>query len=339
MAEAGLRLPELLKRWKDGRFAPVYYFVGEEHAAKAEALARLKELFKADDFNLREFTGGDEAEAAAIVAEASTLPAFSDRRLVIAKNAKLGSSAKALLADYLKDPLKSTTLVLFSDEKKPDLKDPLTKPCEKLDGLCLFAPLSESEAQQRLLSEAKRFGKTLTMDAAIVLVGEAGTDWGILGGELEKVALFVDKSPEIGADDVLACLGYRKAANPWTLSDLIEKRDMKGALVHLQSLMKEGKADEQARQALYKIRAVIARQLKARRMQRAQVPPEQIGRAAGVYQPWKVPQFLQTLARLSETRLRRDLKRCVDCETALNSKSWLDPRVEVEQLVIGVCRS
>lgn len=332
------RLSELVKRWKAGQFAPVYYLVGEEQAAKAEALAKLKELFKADDFNLREFAGADETEAAAIVAEASTLPAFSDRRLVIAKSPKLGAAAKALIAEYLADPLKSTTLVLFSDEKRPDIKDPLAKPCEKLGGLCVFAPLTEDEAQARLTSEAKRFGKTLSADAAAVLVGEAGTDWGILSGELEKVALFVDKSPEIGADDVLACLGYRKAANPWTLSDLIEKRDLKGALAHLQTLMKEGKAEEQARQSLYKIRAVVARQLKARRMQRAGVPPEQIGRAAGVYQSWKVPQFLAQLARMPEARLRRDLKRCVDCETTLNTKSWLDPRVEVEQLVVDVCR-
>lgn len=334
-----LRPAELLKRWKAGQFAPAYYFVGEEAAAKAEALAKLKELFKADDFNLRELPGATEEEAAAAVAEASTLPAFSDRRLVILRSPKLTAAAKSLLADYLKDPLKSTTLVMFCDDKKADAKDPLAKACSALDGLCVFAPLSEEEAQSRLIAEAKRLGKTMTPDAAAVLVGEAGTDWGILGGELEKVALFADKAKEIGADDVLACLGYRKAANPWTISDLIELRDGKRALIHLQQLMKEGKAEEQARAALYKIRAVVAKQLKARRMQRAQVPTEQIGRAAGIYQPWKVPKFLETIARLSETRLRRDLKRCLDCETALNSKSWLDPRLEVEQLVVDVCRS
>lgn len=333
-----LRPAELLKRWKAGQFAPVYYFLGEETAAKAEALAKLKELFKADDFNLCEFAGNVDEEAPSVVAEASTLPAFSDRRLVIVKAPKIPAAARALFADYLKDPLKSTTLVLFGDDKKPDPKDALVGPCSKLEGLCVFSPLGEEEAQTKLAVEAKRLGKLLTPDAAAVLVSEAGTDWGILSGELEKVALFVDKAPEIAADDVLACLGYRKAANPWTISDLVERRDLKGALGHLQTLMKEGKPDEQARQSLYKIRAVVAKQLKARRMQRAQVPVDQIGRAAGIYQSWKVPKFLETLGRLTEARLRRDLKRVVDCETSLNSKSWLDPRLEVERMIVDICR-
>jgi DNA polymerase-3 subunit delta len=333
-----LRPAELLKRWKAGQFAPVYYFLGEEEAAKAEALNKLKELFKADDFNFREFSSvSSEEEASAAVAEASTLPAFSDRRLVIVK-AKLPAAARALFADYLKDPLKSTTLVLFGEDKKPDAKDALVGPCTKLGGLCVFSPLGEDEAQSQLAAAAKKLGKNLSAEAAAVLVGEAGTDWGILSGELEKVALFVDKAATIEAEDVLACLGYRKAANPWTIGDLIERRDAKGALTQLQALMKEGKPEDQARQSLYKIRAAVAKQLKARRLQRAQVPPDQLGRAVGIYLSWQVPKFLERMGKLTEARLRRDLKLVVACETALNSKSWLDPRVEVERMIVELCR-
>ncbi len=332
-----LRPAELLKRWKAGQFAPVYYFVGEEASAKVEALAKLKEAFKADDFNLREFSlSGDDV--AAIVAEAMTLPVFSDRRLVIVKSPKLPADTKAQIAAYLKDPLKSTTLVLFSDDKKPDLKDPLVKPAEALGGLCLFSPLDENEAQMRLVAEAKRLGKTLSVDAASVLVGEAGTDWAILAQELEKLVLFVDKAAEIGADDVLACLGYRKAANPWTISDMVERRDAKGALAQFRGLLREGKPDEQARAALYKIRDIVSRQLKARRMQRNGVQPEQIGRSIRIFNAWAASKFLERMGKLTEPRLRRDLKRCLETETALNSKSWLDPRLEVERLLVDLCR-
>jgi len=330
-----LRPAELLKRWKAGQFAPVYYFLGEEASAKADALAKLKDAFKADDFNFREFTVEPVQD---VVSEAMTLPVFSDRRLIILKNSKLGAEAKSELAAYLKDPLKSTTLVLFCDDKKPDLKDPLVKPADALGGLCLFSPLDESEAQMRLIAEAKRLGKTLSVDAASVLVGEAGTDWGILTQEIEKLALFVDKAPAIGADDVMACLGYRKAANPWTISDMVERRDAKGSLAQYRALLKDGKADEQARATLYKIRDVVSRQLRARRMQRAGLPVEQIGRSIRIFNSWAAGKFIERLGKLTEPRLRRDLKRCLETETALNSKSWLDPRLEVERLLIELCR-
>jgi DNA polymerase III subunit delta len=334
-----LRPAELLKRWKAGQFAPVYYLVGEELSAKSDALARLKQDFKADDFNLREFSGDVDQDAAAIVAEAATLPVFSDRRLVIVKNPKIPAAAKAAFAEYLKDPLKSTTLVLLCDDRRPDPKDPLAKAAEALGGLCLFSPLGEDEARAKLSAEAARHGKTLSPDAAAVLISEAGTEWAILSQELEKLVLFVDKAADILADDVLACLGYRKAANPWTISDLVERRDLKGALAQLQSLFKDGKPDEQARGALYKIRDVVSRQLKARRMQRAQVPTDAIARSVRLFNPRVAQEFLARVAKLPEARLRRDLKRCVRAETDLNSKTWLDVRMEVERLLIDLCKA
>jgi DNA polymerase III subunit delta len=333
-----LRPSDLLKQWKAGQFKPAYYLVGEEHGAKEEAIDELKKRFGADDFNLCEFSGSSEEEAAAIVSEAMTLPAFSDKRLVIARHPKLSAGAKSALAEYLKDPLKSTTLVMFCDDKKADLKDPIAKACGSLGGLCVFAALGEEEAAARLIAEALALGKKMIVDAAAVLVAEAGTDWTVLSGELEKVCLFVAKRPEINADDVLACLGYQKTANPWKITDHVERRELKAAIAQLSRLMKDGKPDEQARGALYKIKDIVSRQLRARIMQRAQVSPDQIARSVRLYNPYMAREFLSRVSKMTEARLRRDLKRCLETETLLNQKSWLDPRMEIEQLVIDVCR-
>ncbi|MDE2038878.1 MAG: DNA polymerase III subunit delta [Elusimicrobia bacterium] len=329
---------EVLKHWKAGRFAPVYYLLGEDAAARAEAVARLKALFGADDFNLLEFSGDAGAEAAEVVSQASTLPVFAERRLVVLKNPKIPASAKAALSAYLKDPLKSTTLVLQGEERRADFKDPLVKACSAAGVVCVFSPMTEEQARARLQAWAKTLGKALAEEAADVLVGEVGTDWSILQGELEKAALFSGEQPAIAAEDVLACLGYRKAANPWSIGDLIERRDAKAALAQLRALTKDAKADEQARSAFYKIRDVVLRQLKARRLQQARVAPDQIARTVRLYNPWAARQFLERASKLSEERLRRDLELCLECETSLNSKSWLQPRLEVERLVVDVCR-
>ena len=203
-----LRPAELLKEWQAGKFRPVYYFFGEESAAKADAVLKLKELFKADDFNLREFSGEPNSEAPAAVAEALTLPVFSDKRLVIVRSPKLPAEARAIYADYLKSPSPSTTLVLLSEDRRPDKKDALAGAASAAGAACIFSPLTDEEAISRLTAEAKKAGKTLTQEAAEALVGEAGTDWGILAGELEKLVLFAGAGAELGAAAALQCLGY-----------------------------------------------------------------------------------------------------------------------------------
>jgi len=147
------------------------------------------------------------------VTEASTLPVFSDRRLVVVKTPKIPASARAAFADYLKDPLKSTTLVLQSEEKKLDFKDALGAAAGAAGAVVVFAPLKDDEASRKLVAQAGASGRKLTQEAADRLVAEAGSDWGVLSQELEKILLYSVKG-EITRDDVLQCLGYQKAADP-----------------------------------------------------------------------------------------------------------------------------
>ena len=331
-----LRPADLLKEWKSGKFRPVYLFAGEEASAKREALEQLKALFKPDDFNFREFSGDVDAEAEAVVSEAMTLPVFADRRLIVVSNPKIPAAARAKFAEYLKDPLASTTLVLLSDDRKLDAKDALAKAAAAAGAACLFAPMREDEAQQRLKAEAQKAGKTLSEEAAALLVAEAGTDWGVLKGELEKALLFSD-SKTISGEEALLCLGYRKASDPFALSRLIQERKLKESLSHLRRFMSEGKPEDQAFRALSQISSAVARQLKGKRMAAAGTPTDAIFRALRLHPFWD-REFLGKLARLPETRLRGDLKRCVQTETNLKSKTWLDARVELEHLVVGLCR-
>jgi DNA polymerase-3 subunit delta len=333
-----LRPAELVKEWKAGKLRPVYYLFGEELASKASALELIKAHFKADAFNLTEFSGDPDKEASAVVAECATLPVFADRRLVILKNPKILADARAALADYLKDPLPSTTLVLFSDERKPDAKDALAKAAGAAGALCTFSALREEEAIERLKAAAKAAGKVLSEDAASAIVAEAGTDWGVLSQELEKAALYASGKNEISGADALAVLGYRKAADPFALSRLVQQRQLKASLIQMRRVLSEGKADEQVFRVLAQINASLTKQLKAKRMLRAGLPSEAIFRGLRL-NAWFDKDFLPQVGKFSEERLRRDLRRCLETDADLKSKAWLDPRLELERLVVDLCRT
>lgn len=329
---AELRPPELLKEWKSGEFRPVYCLYGDLPGSKAEALSQLKTLFKADDFNSAEFSGDIDGQGAAVVSECLQLPTFSDRRLVVVNSTKLGQHGKAAIVDYLADPAKTTTLILLSDDKKPDPKDSLAKAVLSAGAAVVFAPLGEDEAARRLKDAAKAAGKTLTDEAADVLVAEVGTDWGLLQQELNKAMIYCGTADKIDVGAVAACMGY-KQQDPWALSKLVMARDAKGALACAAELLAEGKREEQVYKALNQIVSAVLRQAKAKRLLKTGVPAFQVER---MFNLWGGG--MNTLNKLSEPKLRQDLKRCLAADHAIKSQAWIDKGLRLEQLIADLCK-
>ncbi|MDD5656354.1 MAG: DNA polymerase III subunit delta [Elusimicrobia bacterium] len=329
-----LRAAELVKEWRAGTYRPAYLFVGEDVSAQLEAAAALKAALKPDSFNLAEFSG--DIDPAAVVSEAMTMPVFSDRRLVVVRSPRLPAEARAALIAYLKRPSASTTLVLLSDERKIDPRDALVKAASAAGAVCLFRPLREEDASARLQAQARQAGKRLAAEAAQALVAEAGTDWAILKQELEKAALFAGDRPEIGLEQVAACLGYHKSADPFALPRLVQARSLKAGLEQARRLLGEGKPGEQAFRVLAQIASAAAKQLRAKRMLKAGLGQAEIFKALRLNEYYD-RDFLAILARLSEKRLRRDLRLCLDAEVALKSRSWLAPALELERLLVDIC--
>jgi DNA polymerase-3 subunit delta len=330
------RYADLVKEWQSGKFRPVYYFVGEDASARAEAAAALKAALKADGFNCAHFSGDAGGQVASIITEALTLPVFAERRLVVVESAKLPAEARAALAGYLQSPSPSTSLVLCSEERKLDWRDALVKAAAAAGAVCLFKPLREEEAVARLQAEARRSGKAVCAEAAEALVAEAGTDWAILKQELEKAALFAAQAQEIGPEHVAACLGYQKTADPFALPRLVQTRQLQAALAHLQRLFQEGKPDDQAFRALNQISSAVHKQLRAKRMLKAGRAEAEVFSALRLHSYWD-RDYLSFLKRLSETRLRRDLGACLEAEVSLKSRSWLSAPQEIERLVVDLC--
>jgi DNA polymerase-3 subunit delta len=320
--------------WKTGKFRPVYYLFGEESASKADAVLRLKALFKADDFNLREFSGDPNSEYAAIISEAMTLPVFSDKRLVIVRTPKIPAEARAAFAEYLRAPSTTTTLVLLCEDRRPDRKDALAAAVESAGAVAIFSPLTEEEAVARLLAEAQKAGKTLAPEAASALVEEVGCDWGILAGELEKAILFAARTETINLEAVSASLGHHQAADPWAFERLISARDLKPVLHYLRDAFEGAKAEEVVFRSLAQARAAYLKQLKAKRMLKTGQQTREIEMKLRIFYD---RDFFARAQRVSEERLRLDLRRLLETETDLKSKAWLDPKVELTGLVVELC--
>lgn len=311
---------------KSGKLRPVYYLFGEDAVARGSAVQRLKGLVSPDPFNLNEL---DLEAAEEAVSAANAPPVFSDRRLVILRGTRLLTDARRMLAEYLKDPLPSTTLVLQSDDKKPDGKDALAAAAERLGGVVVFAPMGEGEAAERLASEARKAGLELEGEAAEAIVEEAGTQWGILRAELDKVLLYAQGRKTVSRADALACLGYRRTANPFDFPKLVLTRKRVEALELMARLLEEGVSEFQV---LGNVTRELNKLLKIRRMRAASLPEAQIFRELRLH-PYYGRETIRQAEAANEARLIKSLKACAETEAALKSKSWLEPKIELERLV------
>ena len=329
---------DLAREWETGAIHPVYGFWGSETDAKTRSLEELKARLKLDAFNLVEFPSAAAVPPAELRSALWAMPVFADKRLVAVKSHKPGAESKKILIEYLKNPSPQTILVVFAEDSKVDAKDELQRDLARAGRAFLFAPLREADAVEFARRRAKELGKELDEEAAWALVHEAGTNTTVLSQEIEKAALHGAGSAPILKSDIVACLGYQKAYDPFALGRAVAKRDRPSALKSLGELFSQGRPDEQAFKALFQISSSLAKQLKAKRLVRANRDREEIFKALRLHPYWD-KDYLEAASRVSEPAATAALRRCLQTEADLKSKSWLDAAFEVRKLVAYVCRT
>ncbi|MHB2025540.1 MAG: DNA polymerase III subunit delta [Elusimicrobiota bacterium] len=328
---------DLAKELGSGKIRRVYYLFGEETADKEAALRLIEKTIGRDEFNYSAFSGALDDDLPRILSELETLPVFSQRRLVVVRGPAFPAAMRKALAEYLKNPAEQTTLALVSDEKKPDARDALAQAALAAGVLCAFGALKEDAALARVFAEAKKAGKTISNDAAAALIREVGTNWKTLDQELQKILLFCGGAA-VSMEDVLACLGYRKSADPFALARLILDRKPGPVVSHLRRFLEDGKPQDQAFRALSQMSSSVQKQLRAKIMLEAGMSESDIAKALRLHPYWD-RDFVRTASRFGVERLASDLKICLRTDRALKSQAWLDTGTEVETAALNLCRS
>ncbi|KGR90714.1 DNA polymerase III subunit delta [Ureibacillus massiliensis 4400831 = CIP 108448 = CCUG 49529] len=199
-----------IKVWNDikkGNIAPVYCLVGEETYFIDETITRLKRaLGNAEEVETTMFDL-EESPVDVVIDEADTFPFFSDKKLIIAKNASfLKASEKGKekidhdlnrLENWLKNPSDFAVMVFIAPYEKLDERKKITKQMKQSSVLLVSETLQENDLNVWIQSEVSRFGKAITDDAIDKLVEMVGTNMLQLQKEIEKIALYLGEDLEI----------------------------------------------------------------------------------------------------------------------------------------------
>ena len=198
------------KVWQDfkkGNFAPVYLLVGEESYFVDETIKQLKAaLGQVEEAEVITFDL-NEQPVDYVIDEADTIPFFTDRKLIIAKNAsflkatekgkeKIDHDVKRL-ESWLANPTDTAVTVFIAPYEKLDERKKVTKLMKEKSVVLLAQTPQNQDLDVWIQSEASKLGKAITTEATQKLVEMVGPNMLQLQMEIEKMALYLGQDHEI----------------------------------------------------------------------------------------------------------------------------------------------
>ena len=313
----------------------VYFLYGEEDFFQRELIAALiRRWITPDnrDFNLETF----EAKTSSVqgwIAAVKTISFFGGDKLVIVRGLDEASwdddNTQALL-DYASNPAEASCLVLTA--RKADRKRKLYKALTKLKGAGECDAPHESALNPWLRNRAKTSGRTLSQNAARLMIERVGPRPGLLAGELEKVITFAGKTKTIDENAVLEVVGEMRLEKIFDLTDALKAKNAARALRILRNHLEHGEEP-------VKLLGMIAWQFRliweVKHHQTTGTPPSRIAQKMGVA-PFQAEQALRFTGKFSEGQLRDGFRRLFQADRELKG-SGKAPEGILESLVLGLC--
>lgn len=192
--------------FKNGKFEPVYLMVGEESFFIDETIRKLRAYYSEDEMEIITFDL-DEQPIDAVIDEADTIPFFTERKIILAKNAsflkatdkskeKINHDLKRL-ESWLTHPSETAVTFFIAPYEKLDERKKVTKLMKEKSVVLQSVTPQNKDLVTWIRSEASSFDKRITDDAIDLLVEMVGTNMLQLRQEIEKMALYMGNDIEI----------------------------------------------------------------------------------------------------------------------------------------------
>lgn len=311
---------------------PVYYLCGTDDLLIELEAARLKAAALQpgmDAFNYEAFDGA-KASAVQVLNAAYTLPAFSDRRVILVKAAEAVRAADATAyTEYIKDPCLTTCLVFVSNGKA-DERSALVQAAKKAGYQKILNRMKDDELARWAITEAKRQGKSLGTAASTRLITATGTRLRDVKGELDKLVLYAGDKAVIDEKDIEECSSDCREETGFALTDAIGEKDATRAL----AVFKKSSNEEPL-----KLLGSIARQvriiLKLKSLARRRMGSDDLAKACGI-PPFLISGYTRSAARFTERELINAVAKLRRADTDL--KTGRAPQtVVLPRLIMELC--
>ena len=223
----------LKTRLKDG-LANCYYMSGDDYVLylRGYNMIMKKANLSLEDFNLAKFDD-DNFSMKAVLDACEVMPMGDDWRVVLVKNVqKTGENDKKMLAEYLKNPVPSTILIIFDMyDKFSTIKNEMTfVDCKRFDiQTCLGV----------IANEFSKKGKQISSEAAQTLFDYCNGYLTRIVSEIDKLAYYDITDPMITKKLVDKMVVKDEEFVVFELTEALATRNGDKSIKILESLKKE----------------------------------------------------------------------------------------------------
>lgn len=258
---------EALKELKGGRFRPIYVLYGKDRFRLQQFIEALTDaMFTAEERELGivKFDTADTSIDEAVL-EAETLPFFVQRKLIVIRDAAvLASGGKEnskvehkpeKLLQYMEYPSETSVIVFAVHAEKLDERRKLVKTLKDRNSLVAFPELDAAQLKQWMIKRAAEQNRTMTAEAAELLLVRAGAGMQQLAQEVDKLCLHAGSGGSIDVEQASLLTAATVEEDVFALVDAIAELRIDRAIRLYRELLIR-------REEPIKIAALIARQLR-----------------------------------------------------------------------------
>lgn len=219
---------EILKDISNRSFSPVYLLMGEEPFFIDLVSEKIETKVLAEserDFNQTILYGRD-TDVATIVSVAKRFPMMSEHQVVIVKEAQnLKEKDIDNLESYVKQPLKSTLLVICYKYKTLDKRKTLFKSILKSGVVMDSKKMYDNKLPGWISTYVKNHGYRIDDRSAQLLAEHLGNDLAKVVNEIRKVFISLPKGGEITGKLIEQNIGISKDFNVFELQNALTAKD------------------------------------------------------------------------------------------------------------------
>lgn len=226
-----MTVDKVISDWKKNNYKPIYWIEGDEDFY-VDALVNYAEqniLSESEaSFNLTIFYGKD-ALWADILNACRKYPMFSDKQVVIVKEAQQLKEVDKL-EPYIQSPLVSTILVIAFKDKKLDSRTKFAKLVKDKTEYILTKKIYDNALPEWVNTYVGNTGYTITPKANALMVDHIGNDLSRIKNEIDKILINLNGRKSITEEDIENYVGISKEFNVFELQAAIASKDMAKAI-------------------------------------------------------------------------------------------------------------